>query len=162
MGSASATGSGSGRTTWASGSDGLDPEKLSEGPDEEAASSVGNISDEGDASLVGFGEGASSVVSGPTASHLGLNGMSSGSRPSSHGSPNVSRTANPAIPLYMQRTSDSPVRPPSPLNADTNCAPETATTTNQDVRMIDGMTYDSDVIDTTARSPKPVTDEVLK
>ena len=63
VGSASATGSVGGRTTWASGSDVYDPDKMSEDQDD-GVSSAG-VSDEGNASLVGFGEGASSTVSGP-------------------------------------------------------------------------------------------------
>ena len=63
VGSASATGSVGGRTTWASGSDVYDPDKMSEDQDD-GVSSAG-LSDEGNASLVGFGEGASSTVSGP-------------------------------------------------------------------------------------------------
>jgi len=57
VGSASATGSVGGRTTWASGSDVYDPDKMSEDLDVEN-SSVGGFSDEGQQSLVGFGEGA--------------------------------------------------------------------------------------------------------
>ncbi|KAL8691968.1 MAG: hypothetical protein Q9218_002912 [Villophora microphyllina] len=63
VGSASATGSVGGRMTWASGSDGND-DKMSEDP-EDGVSSTAGLSDEGNASLVGFGEGASSTVSGP-------------------------------------------------------------------------------------------------
>ncbi|KAK3053274.1 hypothetical protein LTS18_012172, partial [Coniosporium uncinatum] len=62
VGSASATGSVGGRTTWASGSDVYDPDKMSEDQDNETrnddTSSMGGFSDEGAASLVGFGEGA--------------------------------------------------------------------------------------------------------
>lgn len=59
VGSASATGSAGGRTTWASGSDMmLDGDKMSE---DDGVSSVGGFSDEGNASLVGFGEAANSV-----------------------------------------------------------------------------------------------------
>lgn len=65
VGSASATGSVGGRTTWASGSDNNDAtDKMSEDQDMDASSN-GGFSDEGNASLVGFGEGASSTVSGP-------------------------------------------------------------------------------------------------
>ncbi|CAI6338421.1 unnamed protein product [Periconia digitata] len=56
VGSASATGSVGGRTTWASGSDMYDPDRMSEDQDVET-SSIGGFSDEA-ASLVGFGEGA--------------------------------------------------------------------------------------------------------
>lgn len=68
MGSASATGSAAGRTrTWASGSDIAD--KMSEDPDD-GVSSSGGLSDEGNASLVGFGEAASSTISGPTSGRM--------------------------------------------------------------------------------------------
>ncbi|KAI9857927.1 MAG: hypothetical protein M1824_004534 [Vezdaea acicularis] len=67
VGSASATGSVGGRTTWASGSDVYDADKMSEGPEDDTVSS-GGLSDEGNASLVGFGEGASSTISGPISS----------------------------------------------------------------------------------------------
>jgi hypothetical protein len=60
VGSASATGSVGGRTTWASASVGDDIDKMSEDQDD-GASSTGGLSDEGNASLVGFGEGASST-----------------------------------------------------------------------------------------------------
>lgn len=62
VGSASATGSVGGKTTWASESVN-DPDKMSEDQDDEN-SSVGGY-DEDNASLVGFGEGANSTVSGP-------------------------------------------------------------------------------------------------
>lgn len=56
VGSASATGSVGGRTTWASGSDVYDPDRMSEDQDVDT-SSMGGFSDEA-VSLVGFGEGA--------------------------------------------------------------------------------------------------------
>ena len=67
VGSASATGSAGGRNTWASGSDPGD--RMSEDQDDvgDSVSSAG-LSEEGNASLVGFGEGAGSTVSGPTSS----------------------------------------------------------------------------------------------
>ncbi|MCJ1263372.1 hypothetical protein MMC22_003242 [Lobaria immixta] len=64
VGSASATGSAGGRTTWASGSDMCEADKMSEDQDDGVSSSAG-LSDEGNASLVDFGEAASSTVSGP-------------------------------------------------------------------------------------------------
>ncbi|KAL6149973.1 hypothetical protein ACJBU6_11497 [Exserohilum turcicum] len=56
VGSASATGSVGGRTTWASGSDVYEADRMSEDQDMDT-SSMGGFSDEA-ASLVGFGEGA--------------------------------------------------------------------------------------------------------
>lgn len=64
VGSASATGSAGGRTTWASGSDMCEADKMSEDQDDGVSSSAG-LSDEGNASLMDFGEAASSTVSGP-------------------------------------------------------------------------------------------------
>ncbi|KAL3469163.1 hypothetical protein BJX99DRAFT_241908 [Aspergillus californicus] len=144
VGSASATGSVGARTTWASGSDAFDADKMSEDQDNET-SSVGNISDEGNASLVGFGEGAS-TMSGPI-SHPGFVRTSSGGRPSSVGSPTRSR-ANLMAPY-------------SPLSGENiSMQPESASATpepTQDVRMVDGMTYDADVVDTTSRTPRIAT-----
>lgn len=64
VGSASATGSAGARTTWASGSDMYEADKMSEDQEDGVSSSAG-LSDEGNASLVGFGETASSTISGP-------------------------------------------------------------------------------------------------
>lgn len=147
VGSASATGSVGGRTTWASGSDAFDGDKMSEEP-EDSVSSMGNVSDEGDASLVGFGEGAS-TLSGPS-SHPALSRMSSGNRPSSMGSNPMNRT-NP-LAAYLQNTSEGHNAPPSLSPAGSN-TPEPM----EDARMVDGMTYDSDVVDTTARTPRLAT-----
>jgi hypothetical protein len=159
VGSASATGSIGGHTTWASGSEAFDADKMSEGPDD-SVSSVGNISDEGNASLVGFGEGANSTISGPTSRPAGINRLSSGgagARPTSMGSSNVSRP-NP-IASYVQQqqqqhhdfAGDSPMMSSSPAGSNT---PEPL---SEDARMIDGMTFDQDVVDTTARTPRIVT-----
>lgn len=154
VGSASATtASVGGRTTWASGSDfTFDGDKMSEDPDD-GTSSVGNISDEGNASLVGFGEGAS-TVSGPI-SRPNLNRVSSGGRrtPSSLGSPTTSR-AN-TIAAYLQGQGDSPMMPsPLSLAGSSSNVPEQGC---EDARMIDGMTFDADVVDTTARTPRLAT-----
>lgn len=158
VGSASATGSVGGHTTWASSSDTFEADKMSEGPDpDDGVSSVGNISDEGNASLVGFGEGANSTISGPTSRPAGLNRMSSGgglNRPTSMGS-TVSRPNPLASYLQQQQqqyqSGDGPMMSPSPAGSNT---PEPTT---EDARMVDGMTFDSDVIDTTARTPRLVT-----
>ncbi|KAL4866635.1 hypothetical protein BDV12DRAFT_172585 [Aspergillus spectabilis] len=144
VGSASATGSVGARTTWASGSDAFDADKMSEDPDD-GTSSVGNLSDEGNASLVGFGEGAS-TMSGPT-SHPGLNRTSSG-RPSSIGSPSRSR----ANPIHSPHSGDSS-HMQSALAGTASAIPEPS----HDARMVDGMTYDDDVVDTTVRTPRIAT-----
>lgn len=66
VGSASATGSAGGRGTWASGSVSDLGDRMSEDQDQDDGVSSAGLSDGGDASLVGFGEGAGSTVSGPT------------------------------------------------------------------------------------------------
>ncbi|PWY67537.1 hypothetical protein BO70DRAFT_168548 [Aspergillus heteromorphus CBS 117.55] len=147
VGSASATGSVGARTTWASGSDAFDADKMSEYP-EDGTSSVGNFSDEGDASLVAFGEGAS-TLSGPI-SNPRLNRTSSGGRPSSLGSPGVSRANPVASPLQHSGDVSMSQSTQSPTGSVT---PEPT----QDARMVDGVTYDPDVIDTTVRTPRLAT-----
>lgn len=108
VGSASATGSVGGRTTWA-GSEAGDADKMSESQDMDMdASSVGGMSEEGTGSLVGFGE--------------------SGAR--------------------------TPARQSVISNPGAGSAKAT-TPTARDARMIDGMTYDRDVVDTTA-AQRPV------
>ena len=145
VGSASATGSMGGRTTWASGSVGADTydDKMSvegeqgillgegEGEDQtenenadEEVSSVGGMSDEGNASLVGFGEGANSTVEGPVSrlpGHLvqGQGQIGRGSRPGSGVGISPGGVA-------------------------------------QRERNIDGVTYDRGVVDSVGRSPMPV------
>ena len=100
VGSASATGSVGARTTWA-GSESGDVDKMSESQDMDMdTSSVGGMSDEGTASLVGFGEGARTPARQST---ISSSGMSKG-----------------------------------------------ATPTGLDAKMIDGMTYDRNVVDTTS------------
>lgn len=127
------------------------------------------MSDEGNASLVGFGEGANSTISGPistisapaAAATAGApapvrlqSSSSTGAnppRPATFGSPNRSSggfTNNPYssnIPQQQQQRLFSP----SPAGSNT---PEPY----GDARMLDGMTYDSDVIDTTVRTPRLV------
>ena len=130
VGSASATGSVGGRTTWASGSDANDAtDKMSESADQDhdmETSSTGGFSDEGNASLVGFGEGASSTVSGPiSASQATLR------------TPRHSVQASAA--LNTPRGLSQPL--PSPMTIAAPAEP-------RDARMIDGMTYDPSVVDT--------------
>ncbi|KAJ5510805.1 hypothetical protein LT330_005507 [Penicillium expansum] len=155
VGSASATGSIAGRTTWASSSDTYDVDKMSEDHEDDGTSSVGNASDEGNASLVGFGEGANSTYSGPISRPPGMNRISSGgigARPTSMGSSNVNRSNPLASYLQQQQhhAGESSMMSPSPAGSMT---PEPM---NEDARMVDGMTFDSDVVDTTARTPRLV------
>jgi len=162
VGSASATGSIGGRTTWASGSDIFDPDRISEDHDD-GVSSNGGFSEEGNASLVGFGEGASSTISGPISTSGPRIPTSSARQPSMTGgntSPSASRASGPALSAYTQHATTNPMggstvphSSPSPAGSTT---PEPRNLDENDARMVDGMTFDSDVIDTAARPPRPV------
>ncbi|KZM22606.1 uncharacterized protein EKO05_0009720 [Ascochyta rabiei] len=134
VGSASATGSAGGHTTWASGSDGNEPDRMSEGQTEET-SSVGGFSDE--ASLVGFGEGARTPAR----------------QLSQLGSPAVGKAS--AVPGYLREQA-----PASPLtgvsiasNAGTTQTTSSTEQQRQQSRMTEGMTYDES--DSTNRTPGP-------
>ncbi|CAL8577919.1 hypothetical protein XPA_003729 [Xanthoria parietina] len=125
VGSASATGSVGGRATWASSSEVHEGDKISERSEDD--SSMAGLSDEGNASLVGFGEGASSTVSGPVSTSTRI---AQGARAvGGVGSPLAGRQ-------HSTRDSGSPMQG---VEA-------------QDVKMLDGMTYDQDVVDTTPRN----------
>ncbi|GAB7363320.1 hypothetical protein MBLNU230_g3601t1 [Neophaeotheca triangularis] len=114
VGSASATGSVGGRTTWA-GSEAGELDKMSESQDmdmdveNENASSVGEgpMSEEGAASLVGFGEGARTPARQSTISSPGLGGLGGAG-------------GNGKTPTSVR-----------------------------EAKMIDGMSYDAGVVDTT-------------
>ncbi|KAF2086324.1 hypothetical protein K490DRAFT_66876 [Saccharata proteae CBS 121410] len=146
VGSASATGSVGGRTTWASGSDmGYDPsnvDKMSEDQDVET-SSMGGFSDEGAGSLVGFGEGARTPAR--QASQLG--------------SPVVGKASASAVPPYMRGEQvGTPMSGVTGGGASSSVASTyggSATGEQRDARMIDGMTYDHGVVDTVTRTPPP-------
>lgn len=133
VGSASATGSVGGRTTWASGSDAgaNEPDRMSE---DQETSSVGGFSDE--ASLVGFGEGARTPAR----------------QLSQLGSPAVSKAS--AVPGYLREQG-----PATPLTSVSNASSGTAQTTSsaeqqrQQARVIDGMTFDEG--DSANRTPGP-------
>lgn len=105
VGSASATGSVGGRTTWASGSDAYDAtDKMSEDQDMDT-SSDGGFS-EGNASLVGFGEGASSTVSGPVSgSAMATPGARLPPRGAGVGSPFNPTKVSTALPLMREPVS---------------------------------------------------------
>ena len=142
VGSASATGSVGGRTTWASGSDVYDPDKMSEDQDE--VSSTSGFSDEGNASLVGFGEGASSTISGPVSTAAA---RTSAARPSS-----ISSAANRGTPI----TSHLHNQTGSPMGGIASTPTPPGST---DPRMMDGVSYDANVIDTTTQGPIPINSE---
>jgi hypothetical protein len=143
VGSASATGSVGGRTTWASGSIDYDADKMSEDQDD-GVSSVGGFSDEDKASLVGFGEGAGSTVSGPvsTPSARAMAAVNSASR--AFNSPSTPRTGFPPTPSG-QSTPMSGVVPTGMTAAGST-----------DPKMMDGMSYDSNIVDTTMQPAPPI------
>lgn len=134
VGSASATGSVGGRTTW--GSDMYEVDKMSEDQDD-GVSSIGGFSDEGNASLVGFGETANSTVSGPVSTAAGKAAAGRQGVPS----PTASKAST--VPSYLQQHQGG-----SPMSG--------VIPSSQDAKMIDGMTYDANVVDTAARAPRPV------
>ncbi|KAI5202880.1 hypothetical protein E4T39_04479 [Aureobasidium subglaciale] len=115
VGSASATGSVGGRTTWASGSDVFDHDKMSESQDTDMdTSSLGAASETN--SLVGFGEGARTPA-----------------RYSAVGSPSVAKNTPTASGL------------PQPFQRDASLTPVSAQAQSEqhDVQMIDRRTLDS-------------------
>ena len=135
VGSASATGSVGGRTTWASGSDVNDPDRMSEDQDNET-SSIGGFSDEA-ASLVGFGEGARTP-----ARHN-----------SQIGSPAVGKAS--AVPQYLRDQQQFQGGPMAGVGVPSNSSNSGTTSSveqqKQEARNLDGMTYDDD--DTSNRTP---------
>jgi hypothetical protein len=134
VGSASATGSVGGRTTWASGSVDYD-DKMSEDQDD-GVSSQGGMSDEDKASLVGFGEGAGSTVSGPV-STMSARALAARGLPS----PSTPRTG-PPYPASGQGTPMSGIMPTG--------------VGSTDPKMMDGMSYDANIIDTTMQPAPPI------
>lgn len=126
VGSASATGSVGGRTTWASESVD-DVDKMSE----DGESSMGGFSDEDKASLVGFGEGANSTVSGPV---------------STANARILAARYNPATP----RGTFAPVG--SGQSTPMSGIMPSAAAGSTDPKMMDGITYDTNMVDTTMQS----------
>jgi hypothetical protein len=128
--------------------------------EDDGVSSIGGLSDEGNASLVGFGEGASSTTSGP------ISGNSRG-RQSGISSPVMGKAS--AIPPYMHQPTTSSGTSSNTNNASiTSSSPPSSSPISSDyhnhhhqqhhnARLIDGMTYDPDVVDTAARSPQSTT-----
>ncbi|KAJ5020720.1 CBS-domain Sds23p [Bipolaris maydis] len=135
VGSASATGSVGGRTTWASGSDVYEPDRMSEDQDMDT-SSMGGFSDEA-ASLVGFGEGART----PARHNSQL------------GSPAVGKAS--ALPGYLR--DQTPVSPMSSVGVPPSAgSTQTMSSTEQqkkEARMMNGMTYDDKIVDTASDGP---------
>ncbi|KAJ9611596.1 hypothetical protein H2200_004780 [Cladophialophora chaetospira] len=143
VGSASATGSVGGRTTWASGSVDYDADKMSEDPDD-GVSSTGGFSDEDKASLVGFGEGAGSTISGPISTPY--NARSSISRTST----NVIASSTPRTNLSAYGFGSGQSTPMSGITPGGGIAGST------DPKMMDGMSYDQNIIDTTMQPAPPL------
>lgn len=104
VGSASATGSAGGAATWASGSDAYDQgDKMSEDQDQEIdTSSNGGFSDEGNGSLVGFGEGAGSTM-GDLASTT--SGARTPQRQTPMGTPTPSKVGGTSTPTHVRESS---------------------------------------------------------
>ena len=149
VGSASATGSVGGRTTWASSSDVYDGDKMSEDHDD-GVSSTGALSDGGSASVIGVGEGASSTISGPTS-----NLPRGQPRPGGSSSPSTTRGTSGMMGYGSQVVSDASNVPNSPV-AGTPTATANPHDPRRDPQMIDGMTYDPEVVDTVTRPPPPL------
>lgn len=80
-----------------------DADKMSEDPDDGVSSSAG-LSDEGNASLVGFGEAASSTISGPTSRR-----KNAGARGSAGGSPTTLKQGG-ASPMQGVEETDGAAR----------------------------------------------------
>ncbi|KAI1608911.1 hypothetical protein EDD37DRAFT_130092 [Exophiala viscosa] len=136
VGSASATGSVGGRTTWASGSIDYDADKMSE-DQEDGVSSTGGFSDEDKASLVGFGEGAGSTVSGPVSTPYNIRGTIS------RQSTNVNA---PSTPRTMPAAGSGQSTPMSGVTPSAGAG-------GMDPKFMDGMSYDHDIVDTTMQTP---------
>jgi hypothetical protein len=148
VGSASATGSVGGRTTWASGSIDYDADKMSEDQDD-GVSSAGGFSDE-NASLVGFGEGAGSTVSVPIST---ATSRAAAARYNPTGSPSTSKLTSVSSAAHTHQAG-SPMSGVLPTNPTTTNPTNAAGST--DPRMMDGMSYDANVVDTTMQRPAPV------
>jgi hypothetical protein len=142
VGSASATGSAGGRTTWASGSDVYDPDKMSEDINmqdgEVDNSSMGGFSDDGaGTSLVGFGEGARTPA-------RQLSSFISPNNPIAAKPPSMTAAGTRTLPQVHQQQQEQTgaSTPQSVIEAQ-----------KQHAKMIGGMTYDKDVVDTVNRTP---------
>lgn len=135
-----------GRAAWASaGSEDTydamtDRMSVSEDMDVDAASSLGGFSDEGAASLVGFGEGARTP-----ARQVG----------GSVGSPSVAGSASAAAAGKTPQQQLAAGLRQAQAHAAAGASPASPgfDAQRQDARLIDGMTYDKDVVDTVNRTP---------
>lgn len=160
VGSASATGSVGGKTTWASQSvantmdyDAEDADKMSEDQDGgdvgDGVSSTGGFSDEDKASLVGFGEGAGSTVSGPVSTANAR--MLAARHAQAQGIGFNSASYGPATPRTRPLDTGSGSGGSTPMSG-----VERPTSGSTDPKMMDGISFDQGVVDTTIQSPAPV------
>jgi len=157
VGTASATGSVGGKTTWASESmDYENADKMSEDQDEgDGVSSTGGFSDEDKASLVGFGEGAGSTVSGPvsTANARMIAARNSLNSPYAQSTPRTQ-------PLQSQSQLHSLSRPDSggstPMSGIERPGAAFGST---DPKMMDGISFDQGMVDTTVLTPPPAAEQ---
>ncbi|EEH23481.1 hypothetical protein PABG_05692 [Paracoccidioides brasiliensis Pb03] len=160
VGSASATGSIGGRTTWASSSDIFESDRPG---DDDGVSSIAGLSDEGSSSLVGFGEGANSTVSGPVSTPVVRIPVTSG-RGASGGSGNSPVLTNRPLPshtsssLHVSTGADGASGDASLPSAETRTPDQLVASPdlNTQARMVDGATYDANIVDTAARPLEPL------
>ncbi|OAP58507.1 hypothetical protein AYL99_07597 [Fonsecaea erecta] len=111
---------------------------------DDGVSSTGGFSDEDKASLVGFGEGAGSTVSGPVSTPY--NTRASISRQSTNvNAPSTPRTGT--LPMFGSGQS-------TPMSGITPSAAAGST----DPKMMDGMSYDQNFLDTTMQPAPPIDD----
>lgn len=111
---------------------------------DDGVSSTGGFSDE-NASLVGFGEGAGSTVSVPIST---TTSRAAAARYNPAGSPSTGKfTSTPSAHMPQVGTPMSGVVPTSTA---------TAMAGSTDPRMMDGMSYDAHVVDTTMQPPAAV------
>ncbi|RMD41555.1 hypothetical protein DV735_g3569, partial [Chaetothyriales sp. CBS 134920] len=134
VGSASATGSIAGTRTWASESLDYDADKMSESQDD-GVSSVGGVSDEDKASLVGFGEGAGSTLSGP---------VSTPSARAMAARVFASATVPRTVPVASGQSTPMSGIVPSPSVGG-----------GPDHKMVDGIGLEANAVDTTAQAAPP-------
>lgn len=166
VGSASATGSVGGKTTWAEQSEmDYDADKMSEDQDHDVGdgtSSIGGQSDEMDkASLVAFGEGAGSTISGPVntanarliAARSGAGQFQSQARSTSY----LSSTG--AVTGSGGSTPMSGVERPTSHSSTGPGGNFGGVGGERDPKMMDGVTFDQDIVDTTVATP-PAVDSV--
>ena len=152
VGTASATGSVGGKTTWASESmDYENADKMSEDQDQEdGVSSDGGYSDEDKASLVGFGEGAGSTISGPVstanARMIGLAARNSMNNPYGQSTPRTQ-------PM-LSRPESGGSTPMSGIERPSTGVGST------DPKMMDGISFDQGIVDTTLSTPPPAAEQI--